>query len=550
MAKGKYAKSTPPVDKPTPDDRKDNRGRQLPKVVLPLALGLLLLAVLMVGGSYVYTRVSDPYDCRILDGVTIGGIPVGNMTRREAAGALNAAIGDIYAQSDMVLVLADTTLRLTPDDTGASLNIKSAVNAAYAIGRTDSDHSPTKACDITLLPHLKVKTDAIRQVLTAYTGGETSLYIPSGFRFTGGGLPTLTEAYFNPNVPCQTLEITLGVPGTGVDVDALLEQILDAYSHRDFLVEVPSGVASAVPEPIDLDAIYETYCSDAVDSVMDPETYQALPASYGYRFDLEAARNLLDEASYGDIITIPMEYVMPSVTSDKLLFQDVLGECRTPYSNNPKRIENLRLVCTFLDGKVVNPGESLSYNETVGERTKERGFQSAPAYSGTRLVNSIGGGVCQGSTTLYYSCLVAEMEILERVNHGFPVSYVPLGLDATVSWNGPDYRFRNSSDFPIRIRAWLEDDHMCMQILGTEVRDYYVKLDSKVTGLVDPSVTYEYYSADSGYHDGQVLDKGSSGRYVRSYLCKYDPVTNEELSREDLALSSYMSTPKVIAKVG
>lgn len=549
MAKGKYAKSNLPAGKSAPASRTDNPRKRLPKVLLSLVLGLLLLAALIGGGSYVYTRVSDPYDCRILDSVTIGGIDVGGMTRREAAKALEEAVSPVYVQSDMVLVLADTTLRLTPADTGASLNIKSAVDAAYAIGRTDSEHSPTEACDIPLLPHLKVNTDAIRQVLTAYTGGETSLYIPSGFRFIGG-LPTLQEKYFNPNVPCQTLEITLGAPGTGVDVEGLLEQILDAYSRRDFLVEVPSGVANAVPEPIDLDAIYETYCSDAVDSVMDPETYQPLPASYGYRFDLEAARSLLDGASYGDTVTIPMEYVLPSVTSDKLLFQDVLGECRTPYSNNPKRIENLRLVCTFLDGTIVNPGESLSYNETVGERTKERGFQAAPAYSGTRLVDSIGGGVCQGSSTLYYSCLMAEMEILERVNHGFPVSYIPLGLDATVSWYGPDYRFQNSSDFPIQIHAWLEDDHMCMQILGTEVRDYYVKLDSRVTGYSEPSVTYERRDADAGYHDGQVLDKGTSGRYVRSFICKYDPVTNEEISREDLALSSYMSKPKIIAVVG
>ena len=163
----------------------------------------------------------------------------------------------------------------------------------------------------------------------------------------------------------------------------------------------------------------------------------------------------------------------------------------------------------------MQPGEEFSYNATLGQRTRENGYLPAGAYSGTALVQSVGGGICQGSSTLYLACLYADLEIVFRINHGYTSTYIDPGLDATVNWGGPDYQFRNNTHFPIQLKAEVSDGYMKMWILGTEERDYYVKMDTEVT-----------YGADT--------------IYAKSYKCKYDRQTDELISRELEARSNYM----------
>ena len=100
------------------------------------------------------------------------------------------------------------------------------------------------------------------------------------------------------------------------------------------------------------------------------------------------------------MVAFPLLNTAPDIMGEDALFQDVLGEYETKHNTNENRNTNLRLLCQALDGHIVQPGDTFSYNEVVGERTAEKGYLPAPAYSGRGLVDSIGGGVCQGSTTL------------------------------------------------------------------------------------------------------------------------------------------------------
>ena len=174
------------------------------------------------------------------------------------------------------------------------------------------------------------------------------------------------------------------------------------------------------------------------------------------------------------------------------------------------------MACASLDGLILWPGEEFSYNQTLGERTKDRGYKPAPAYSGTDLVASYGGGICQGSSTLYYCTLLADLEILERVSHGYEARYIQIGCDATVSWWGPDFRFRNNTNFPIMIKAEVSDGYVRMQLLGTDEKDYYIEMESEVRGT------------------------SQTHRYVKTYKLKYDKETGELLSRDYEASSSYL----------
>ena len=199
-----------------------------------------------------------------------------------------------------------------------------------------------------------------------------------------------------------------------------------------------------------------------------------------------------------------MEYIPPTVSEEDAWFQDTLGYCKTEYTDNENRNENLRLACEKLNELILQPGQTLSYNETLGKRTREAGYLPAPAYSGTELVDEVGGGICQVSSTLYLSSLFAELTVVERRNHGFPASYIPLGLDATVNWGTTDLKLRNDYDLPVKILAEVSDGFVKIRIMGVEQRDYYVKMEYRVDD--HPS-------------------------YAAAYRCRYDRETDEEISR-------------------
>ena len=518
---------------------------------------IVLLAVL-IGTIAVFWlgTASDPYEGRILNNVIIGNVNVGGMTRSEAEKAVKAATDDTYTQTDMVIQLPDTTIRLSPADTGAKLDVKSAVKAAYSYGRTgsaaqqeaDYQNSFTGNHTVGLLPYLGLNTDYIRSVLEDYSKESGSVFAETTYVLEGEQ-PPLEAEKFDENVPCQTLVITMGTPGIGLNIDEIYNRVLDAYSFNVFRIAGEGISDEILPEELDLKAVYDEFYIAPVNASMDSQTFEPIPGVYGYGFDLEKAQQLLAQAKDGETVRIPMEYIEPDILEGNLLFRDVLGECQTPHSREPRRTANLQLACKMLNGVVVNPGETLSYNDTVGERTTDRGFQPAPAYSGTTLVDSVGGGVCQVSSTLYYCTLLSDLEIVDRVNHGFPSNYIDYGMDATVNWGGPDFKFRNNTNYPIKLEAWEEDGFVKMRILGTDEKNYYIKMEYEIVGYNMPGYIYEEHSPDSGYYDGQMISGGSSGPIVKTYRCKYSKETNELISRDFETRSSYMATHITVIKI-
>lgn len=527
----------------------------------PLLLGLgigALVILLVVVAILGFGSASDPYDGKILDNVTVAGINVGGLTRSQAESIVRSVTDGTFPVQDMVVQFPDGELRLSPEMTGVRLDVKAAVKAAYNYGRTGSQAQQKAAYErakaqghtIALLPYLDLDTDQIRQAVENYAASHTNTYTDPTWWLEGEEPDlTLPEEGGQDPVP-QTLMITMGTPAVSVDPDKICDRILDAYSLNVFLVvELAGADPSVQPVKPDLKAIYDACYIAPVDAGMDQHTYEDIPGSYGCDFDIAAAQELVDIASPGETIGIPLRLITPGVDLESMLFQDILGYCETPHNTNENRNHNLRLVCQYLDGVILDPGEEFSYNGAVGERTTARGFKAAPAYSGTKLVDSVGGGVCQGSSTLYYAALLADMEIVFRINHGFPVNYIPWGLDATVNWGGPDLQFRNSSNYPVMLKAEVSDGYMKMWIMGTEERDYYSKLDFEITRYISPEEIVEEHGPDSGYYDGQVLEGGTTGYNVRSYRYRYDRQTNELISKDFIALSSYMTKNRIVVKI-
>lgn len=482
---------------------------------------IVLGVILLLGGLSVILAMQDPYGGRIAQGVTIGGLEVGGMTRGGAKKALKAAAEESLLAKPLAVELPKGTLRLSPEDTRVKLDVSKAVKEAYSHGRGGEENQASEALyDVKLRPYLSCNESYIRSELQNYALQYDTVLSQPAARLQGE-MPKLGTGEYDPEASFPTIELTVGVPGLRLDVDGIYEQILSAYDQSLSWNQgnrpqiTPEVRPQEEPEAPDLEAIYQQYAVAAENDSLDMETYQLVNGTYGCHFDMEAAQKLLDNAQPGETVTIPMVSQAPEILGEGVYFRDVLGYCETKHNDNENRNTNLRLVCQILDGQVIQPGEDFSYNGSVGERTPERGFMPAPAYSGKRLIQDYGGGVCQGSTTLYNCLLLADMEITERVCHGALVNYVPRGLDAAVNWaTKTDLRFRNNSNFPVMIRAEVSGGYMKMKLMGTDEKDYYIKMES------------------SSSEEETVI-------YAVSYKCKYDKATDERISRDREALSTY-----------
>jgi hypothetical protein len=233
---------------------------------------------------------------------------------------------------------------------------------------------------------------------------------------------------------------------------------------------------------IDLDLLYDRISVRPVSSQYDPEMFGATESLSGVTFDMTRARVNLHNALFGSQIVIPLLAVEPEVTQaglEGMLFRDVLAERTTFIAGTNNRLNNIVISSAAVDGTILNPGDEFSFNQVVGRRTVANGFMPAGAFVGGRLVDVVGGGICQTTSSIYDCVLHADLEVVERVNHGFMVTYIPLGQDATVSWGSLDFRFRNNTDFPIRIESTVSGRSLTVRLIGTKLDDNYIVVRSE-----------------------------------------------------------------------
>ena len=562
LSQSEYSELMP--EAPAPVKKvKSSRKKKNNKIMLISLCSVAAVLLLGIISALAYLIITDPNDGKILNNVSVAGVNVGNMSRSEAKAAIRAATENTYAHQDMVIRFPDAELHLSPNNTGAILDVDAVVDAAYDYGRVGTKEEKEAALaasmnaehPIALLPYLSLNLDYIRREVEDYCKSFNSDYAASSVTLEGE-LPILdaNDAHFNPEAPCQTLIIDTGMPGRYIDINKAYAVVLDAYSFNQFLVTIEMDNEETIPEEIDLDAIAAQYCTEAQDAVIDPETYAVTMETYGYGFDMEKARQLLEESQYGDIIELPMTMTAPEVLGGPYrdtYFRDVLCEYKTEHTKDERRNTNLTLACAAINGLILDPGEEFDFNTVVGKRTAEKGYRSAAAYSSGKTVQTIGGGVCQVSSTIYYCTLIADLEIVNRQPHSYVSSYMPAGMDATVSWNGPEFTFKNSTNYPIRIETWVADGYVHCKLVGTDEKDYYVEMEYEVIGYQSWDTVVEIYPPDNpeGYKDGEVIQTPYNGCTVRTYKLKYDKQTQELISKEEDQISKYKKRDKIIASI-
>lgn len=230
--------------------------------------------------------------------------------------------------------------------------------------------------------------------------------------------------------------------------------------------------------------------------------------------------------------------------------KDVLGTFTTSYTtSSADRSANVSNGCELINGTTLYPGEEFSAYETVSPFSEENGYHLAGSYLNGMVVESLGGGICQVSTTLYNAVLLSELEVTERHNHSMEVSYVQPSADAAIAESaGKDFRFVNNTDYPIYIEGYTADKHITFTIYGVETRDagHSVSFESEILSETRPDS--EAIVSDSSQPIGYVkVQSVHVGRTAK--LWKIVKENGEEVSREEVNSSTYKMVPRT-ATVG
>ncbi len=503
-------------------------------IIAIVSAAVLLLAALSGAAVYLFYIRTLPAD------LSIAGVNVSNMNFCEAAGALNDQ-QELYQKKYLHITVDGKTLSLKQENTKVRLKVFSAVWAAF---NQDEDSG-----NMDILPYLRFNKEYIQSQLETFATNFKSDLIDTVYEVRGEK-PDLTGATVTGEG--QTLVVKKGMPDSYLDTDGLYNAITGCYNDGRFTLEFPLN--SNPPNEPDWKAVYAQLCTEPTDAVMNMETFEVSNHVYGYAFDIENAKQSYANGEYGAEILIPFAPIRPSALYEEvkaILYRDVLGSYTARASSQYNRNINLRLSCNAINGKILFPGETISYNKTLGKRTPEKGYRPATSYWGSEIITSYGGGICQASSCLYYAALVADLDIVERHNHGYISSYMPLGLDATVDWSGPDLKVRNNTEYPIRIEAYASGGTVTVKIIGTDTKDYYVKMTYEVLSKTPYDTKYVEMEADNekGYKDGDVISSPYTGYRIRTYKSKYDKDTDELISRKVEATSTYSKKDKEICKI-
>lgn len=467
-----------------PKRKKRGNGGKIAVIVCVCVVALLLAGA---AGFGVYVSGSDT----IYPKVSVNGTDVGGMTASEAASALEAAGWGEGEKTVTVELPLEHTLTVNAADVGAELTAQEAADMAfdYCHGGTIIENVMAYVRCLVSGAEVEIKAEVDEAALADIVREEVT-QVKSGLMTSG------------VEIKGETLEVVKGASAVEIDESELMSLVKTAledmkYGPLDYEVEVNASVE------LDIDELYNSICCEAKDAYYDKEKKEVVESVTGVDFNKAEAQKLWDAAELGETVEIPLELTEPERTTEYVesrLFADDLGETVTTSlaGSTQNRITNVQLAAASIDGIILAPGEQFSYNDALGERTTERGYKAAGAYSGGQVVQEVGGGICQVSSTLYYAALLANLQIDVRTCHYFPVGYLPAGLDATVSWGGPEFKFTNNRDWPIKIEASVDTakNTVSVHIVGTDEDGSYVQM-TYATWLVYGNS--EYPETATGY---------------------------------------------------
>ena len=453
-----------------------------------VAILILILFIVIIIFSFFAFTIYNIFNSNIINGVSVKGIDFSNTSPSDAKYQLENYLKNALPQ-EIKLKHGDFEASISLEQIGVNFNVKEAINDAYSIGRSgnflENNLNVISALfkKINIEPNVELDEEQLTKNLQ-----DISTQIPDAVK---------QSSYY---IEGNNLIITAGTEGNVVDVDATMTSIKESISNlscKDNAIEIT--VKTQTPDPIDIEKIHNEIYKEPVNAYYTQNPFTVYPSENGLDFNisLDEAKNIINSEQKSEYI-IPIKTLYPSVTTNMIgteAFPDLLSTFSTNYSVRDKdRTTNLTLAANKINGTVLMPGETFSYNTVVGARTIAAGYKEAPIYLSGQVVDGLGGGICQITSTLYNAVVYANLEIVERTNHQFVPSYVTARRDATVVYGSIDFKFKNNRNYPIKITCSVSGGVANFKIFGLKQDDdCEVQISSYETGRTSTAIYSEAY---------------------------------------------------------
>lgn len=519
-------------------EKKGNEKKKSFFVIMTVSIIAIILIIL----SVIFALININNE-KILENISIMGIDVSNMTQEEAKSAVEEVVNK-KLEEELVLKKDDYETSMTAQQINSTFDIDTAVSEAYNIGRDGNIITNnygilfTWAFGKNIDCNLNYNEESLNKKIE-----DISSKLPNS---------VVQSSYY---IEDENLIIVKGKDGLKIKNDELKSEIIEQISNineKYSIINIPTEEAK--PDDINLEEIRNEIYKEPQDAYVSKNEETGKTEVHtevngvDFAISMEEAEEILSEDK--DEYTIPLEIKIPENTLEDLgeeAFPDELGTYTTRYDpSNKNRSNNIAISAEKIDGTIVLPGETFSYNQVVGERTIAEGYKEAGAYAGGRVVQDVGGGICQTSSTLYNAALYANLEIVDRSNHQFLTSYVSAGRDATVAWGSIDFQFKNNRSYPIKIEATAKNGVCTMSIYGIkEETEYEVIIQSVVLSYIPYTTKYEN---DSSLAEGEEVVEQSGYTGCTSEAYKILKLNGEVVSKTLLSKDTYDPMTRIIRR--
>lgn len=519
--------------------RKDKTNKYelaIKKVLLPAGI---IFALLLFSTIFALTNSINE---KIISRVKINGINVSNLTINEAYEEINSNLKERISKN-IVLKKGEDETTISLEQLEVKYDTIEAINEAYKIGRNKNILISNYQILLTNIfgnkieKQIKINDDELNKIVDDISAKIPDVVVDSSYYIEG-----------------NELIISPGKAGIQVQKEELKNKIIEEIEKQVKgqnvqTIEIP--IEEKEPQKIDIEKIRQEIYKEPQDAYYEEEPFKLYKEIDGVDLavSIEEANKILEEEK--EEYVIPLKITKPKIATTDLKYENFFPEQLSKYTtrydeSNLNRSNNIKLASEKINGTILMPGETFSYNKIVGARTIKAGYKEAAVYMGGKVVDGIGGGICQVSSTLYNAALEANLEITSRKNHYFITSYVSASRDATVSYGTIDFKFKNSRNYPIKIECKSNNGICGISIYGIkEETEYEVVIEDKITEVIPYTTKYIETSALEKGVENQT-QKGVNGYKSEAY--RILKLNGQVISKTLLSKDSYNPLQEIIEK--
>ncbi len=494
-----------------------------------------IMVIIVLASIFYFTTPKKKKSEKYSKNISLEGIKVSNYSRKELEDLLYERY-EKRKNEDAIFNYGDYQQRIKGSDIGISYDIPKTLEE---LDKIEEKLLKSKNYSKDKIENAMVYMDYDNQKLkNAYMeansvfNNETSEYIIN---------PDKKEIILNKNIQKNFL-----------DEKEYKEKVLKKFRSNNFDQIEKINISNNIIPSIDIDKMYNDITREPKNAYLDRKN-GFIKEEYGIEFEksLEEIKEEYNNAS-GKII-IKYNIIKPKMTlkelQEKLIvkkneFKNVLYEKTITVSDPEDKgaIKNISIASYCVNEYILRPGEMFSFNNALGNRTREKGYQDGPVYENGKEIRGLGGGICFVSSGLYYVALYSNMQIIERSNHMFNPGYVPAGLDSAISMGNLDLKFKNTLSNPIKIITKFDGKNLKIQFLGTD-EGYSVQMETREYDNLKAKTEYRY---NSNLEKGKknIIQTGKEGLKVDVFrIIRKD---GKEIKRENLGTDSYNKLDEII----